>query len=78
MGTILYIKDFLRIADVDLLYEGLKVLEETIWCEASIEHGMDTEKLSKIEDLRCSILKNLEYIPAQERNEIQLDTKTTH
>ena len=78
MGTVLYIKDFLRIADVDLLYEGLKVLEETIWCEASIEHGMDTEKLSKIEDLRCSILKNLEYIPAQERNEIQLDTKTTH
>ena len=78
MGTVLYIKDFLRIADVDLLYEGLKALEETIWCEASIEHGMDTEKLSKIEDLRCSILKNLEYIPAQERNEIQLDTKTTN
>ena len=76
MGTVLYIKDFLRIADVDLLYEGLKVLEETIWCEASIENGMDTEKLSKIEDLRCSILKCLEYIPAQERNAIQLDKQT--
>ena len=70
MGTVLYIKDFLRIADVDLLYEGLKVLEETIWCEASIEHGMDTEKLQRVEDVRCSILKHLEYIPAQERNAI--------
>ena len=78
MAVVFYIKDFLRIADVDLLYEGLKVLEETIWCEASIEHGMDTEKLSKIEDLRCSILKCLEYQPKEIRDAVQLDTKTTH
>ena len=76
MGTVLYIKDFLRIADVDLLYEGLKVLEETIWCDASIEHGMDTEKLSKIEDLRCSILKCLEYEPKEIRDAVQLDKQT--
>ena len=78
MGTVLYIKDFLRIADVDLLYEGLKKLENEIWEEADVQSGLDTEKLQRVEDVRCSILNHLEYIPAQERNEIQLDTKTTH
>ena len=45
MGTVLYIKDFLRIADVDLLYEGLKKLENEIWEEADVQSGLDTEKL---------------------------------
>ena len=30
MGTVLYIKDFLRIADVDLLYENKKIELENI------------------------------------------------
>ena len=77
MGTVLYIKDFLRIADVDLLYEGLKELENRIWEEADVQNGMDSIKLSKIEDVRCSILKCLEYVPKEERNDIQLD-KSTH
>jgi len=76
MGTVLYIKDFLRIADVDLIYEGLKALEESVWQEATIADGMDSEKLSKIEDVRCSILKHLEYIPKETRDEIQLDKST--
>ena len=76
MGTVLYIKDFLRIADVDLLYEGLKKLENEIWEEADVQSGLDTEKLQRVEDVRCSILKHLEYIPAQERNAIQLDKQT--
>ena len=78
MGTVLYIKDFLRIADIDLLYEGLKMIEDKIWEEADVHSGLDAEKLQRVEDLRCSILQCLEYIPKENRNEVQLDTKTTN
>jgi len=76
MGTVLYIKDFLRIADVDLLYEGLKKLENEIWEEADVQSGLDTEKLQRVEDVRCSILKHLEYEPKEIRDAIQLDKLT--
>ena len=76
MGTVLYIKDFLRIADVDLLYEGLKKLENEIWEEADVQSGLDAEKLQRVEDVRCSILKHLEYQPKEIRDAIQLDKLT--
>ena len=76
MGTVLYIKDFLRIADVDLLYEGLKKLENEIWEEADVQSGLDAEKLQRVEDVRCSILKHLEYQPKEIRDAIQLDKQT--
>jgi|TARA_R100000501_G_C2606324_1_gene102024 hypothetical protein len=76
MAVVFYIKDFLRIADVDLLYEGLKMIEDRIWEEADVQSGLDAEKLQRVEDLRCSILQCLEHISKEKSNEVQLDTKT--
>ena len=76
MAVVFYIKDFLRIADVDLLYEGLKMIEDKIWEEADVQSGLDTEKLQRVEDLRCSILKHLEYQPKEIRDAVQLDKQT--
>tara|TARA_R100000808_G_scaffold4757_1_gene15095 strand:+ start:3006 stop:3242 length:237 start_codon:yes stop_codon:yes gene_type:complete len=76
MAVVFYIKDFLRIADVDLLYKGLKMIEDKIWEEADVQSGLDTEKLQRVEDLRCSILKHLEYQPKEIRDAVQLDKQT--
>ena len=57
MPNVLYIKDFLRIADVDLLYDaGLKCLEDQVWINSSLENGLDQQKLDAIERVRCQIL----------------------
>ena len=65
MANVLYIKDFLRIADVNLLYEGLKCLEDQVWINSSLEHGLDQQKLDAIERVRNQILCSVKYEPKE-------------
>ena len=78
MPNVLYIKDFLRVADVDLIYAGLKCLEDQVWINGSIENGLDQQKLADIERVRCQILQHIKYEPKEndEKTEVFLASPT--
>jgi len=59
--TVIHIKDFLRIKDIDLIFAGLKALENTIWEQASETDGLDQDYLKQIDQVKIQLLKHIEH-----------------